>query len=170
MLRGRHWCDDFGGLRATSVEDCPASSCGRLKAGARVLFPVDGRKLLCKVLGTDSKEVRVEAPGGSIWGGSLHWAESPEWGQYCPHGVQVIEAIPAEHDCQPPKPPCPEGKDPWHECPEVPACPACYPTGRKILPWACAEEGCSEADFDRVQQEEVDDYHQSLIDECYHDR
>lgn len=89
----------------------------------------------------------------------------PDWGMYCRHGLKIIEAEPAEHTCQQPRPSCALGvDDPFHVCPEPEHCPACYPTGRKVQPWPCHEDGCTEADFDRQQELEIEEYWDAVND------
>lgn len=89
----------------------------------------------------------------------------PDWGTYCRHGLKIIEAIPAEHTLQGPPPACTlKQDDPSHECTERKYCPACHPEGRKVEPWPCTEEGCTEVDFDRAQEREIEEYWEGVSD------
>lgn len=75
-----------------------------------------------------------------------------EWGTYCPHGVKLVEAVPAAHRCGGRPGPLDDGT----------YCQACYPNGRKIQPWPCEMPGCSEKDFDRAEQEALNEHHEEL--------
>jgi hypothetical protein len=89
----------------------------------------------------------------------------PDWGTYCRHGLKIIEAEPAEHTFHGPRPLCTLGKDDWgHQCAEDKRCPACYPTGRKVQPWPCKEDGCAEADFDQAQELEIAEHWDAIND------
>lgn len=165
MIRTNHWCDGFGGLRGIAIEECTMAECGWPRKGTQVIFPVDGRKLLCKVTHRGDLTVTVEVPGGETRIGPLHWAEKAPWGTYCPHGKQVVEAVPAAHICHLPKVPCDSSGDPWHVCADhQPACAACYPTGRKVRPWACDRNECSEKAFDEAEQAAMDAYYEEQLD------
>jgi hypothetical protein len=75
----------------------------------------------------------------------------PDWGNYCPHGLKIVEAEPAEHLCEDPA------------SPRAPIdCRACYPAGRKILPWPCNESECTEEAFDRAERERIDEYYEEM--------
>ncbi|MFE0472737.1 hypothetical protein ACFW2V_14080 [Streptomyces sp. NPDC058947] len=83
----------------------------------------------------------------------------PDCGTYCRHGLKIIEAVPVEHTLQEPRPLCTLGRDdPFHVCAEPRYCLACHPATRKVQPWPCREEGCTEADFDREQQAGIEEY------------
>jgi hypothetical protein len=36
-----------------------------------------------------------------------------------------------------------------------------------VSPWPCTEEGCTEADFDREQQEQIDAYYEEMSRSYY---
>jgi hypothetical protein len=89
----------------------------------------------------------------------------PDWGMYCRHGLKIVEAEPAEHTFQDLRPLCTLGRTDWsHQCSEPRHCPACHPVGRKVQPWPCQEDGCTEEDFERGQQAEIDEYYESLAE------
>lgn len=92
-------------------------------------------------------------------------AEKTEWGTYCRHGVKVVEAVPAVHTCHLPKVYCDLRKNLWHLCIDhQSACPACYPAGRKIKPWACVETKCREETFDEAQRAAEEEYCEAQYD------
>lgn len=86
----------------------------------------------------------------------------PDWGMYCRHGLKIVEAEPAEHTCERPPSDPPGCFDPFG--PGSSTCPACYPADRKVDPWPCHEEGCTEADFDQEMQQEIDNYWDAIND------
>lgn len=105
----------------------------------------------------------VRTSSGNEYGVAVSTIREPDWGTYCRHGLKIVEAVPAEHTRQGPRPACTLGQgDPFHECTERTYCPACYPEGRKVEPWPCQEDGCTEADFDRAQEQEIEEYWESL--------
>jgi hypothetical protein len=89
-----------------------------------------------------------------------------KWGVYCPHGKKIVEAIPAEHTCGGKPQPIPR-VGPFEAEPEREYCKACYPEGRKVLPWACEKTGCDEAAYDREMQEEIDRYYEEMRQSYY---
>lgn len=147
------------------IEDCAAPECQWPQAGIHVLWPVDGRMLLCKMIERDDLIAMVELPSGEERRGPRRWARKVEWGQYCSHGIKIIEATPAEHICKEAKVPCGHADELGHLCIDHwPTCHACYPVGRKILPWACDKEECSEASFDEAEQAAEDEYYEAQHD------
>lgn len=149
-----------------SVEDCSASECQWPQAGIRVLWPVDGRMLLCEMMERDEKVAEVKLPDGGKSVGPRRWATEVEWGEYCPHGVKIIEAVPAEHICKEPKPSCDRTGELGHLCIDHwPVCLGCYPDGRKILPWACNKGECSEASYDAGQRAAEEEYYATQREE-----
>lgn len=154
-----------------SIENCSAPECQWPQEGIYVLWPVDGRRTICSIIDRDDKVARVKLADGSERIGPRDWAREIEWGSYCPHGIQVTEAVPAEHTCKDPKPPCDLTDKLGHLCIDhQPACPACYPGEQKILPWPCPVSDCTEAEFDRGQREMENEYYKSMWDEYYGNR
>lgn len=88
----------------------------------------------------------------------------PDWGMYCRHGLKVIEAVPIEHTCGRPAADRPGVFDIAAIELGSSGCPACYPEGRKVEPWPCQEDGCTEADFDRAQEQEIEEYWEGIND------
>lgn len=145
-----------------SVEACSAPECQWPQAGIRVLWPVDGRMLLCEMMERDEKIATVKLPDGGESVGPRRWAAEVEWGEYCPHGIKIVEKILAEHTCKDPVPPCDKTNELGHLCIDHrPWCKACYPDGRKTLPWAC-DKGCSESDYDYSQRQQEEEYYEEL--------
>jgi hypothetical protein len=107
----------------------------------------------------------IRTSAGNEYGILKSTIRRPDWGMYCRHGLKIVEAVPAEHTLQEPRPLCTLGQDdPFHECAEPRYCPACHPVGRKVSPWPCQEDGCTEADFDRAQEQEIEEYYESLAE------
>jgi hypothetical protein len=71
------------------------------------------------------------------------WMQPGAWGEWCPHGVQIVEADPDTTD--------PEG----------------YPVGRVVDPWPCSAYDCTRAGYERAQAEEIDAYYDDLSLEVY---
>lgn len=86
----------------------------------------------------------------------------PEWGSYCPHGAKVVEAVPAVHTCGRPADDPAGSVDLKGLCSSD--CPACYPAGRKVQPWPCTEDGCTEANFDKATEAEIEEYWEAVND------
>jgi hypothetical protein len=107
----------------------------------------------------------IQTSPGNEYAITISTIRKPDWGMYCRHGLKIVEAEPAEHTLQGPRPLCTLGIGDWsHRCAESRYCPACYPTGRKVQPWPCQEDGCTEADFEREQQVEIEEYYESLAE------
>jgi hypothetical protein len=149
-------------------EKCPAPECAWPRIGEMVTVISRGRKVTGSLAEKVGNAVVVKTADGKLHQASRVSVTRPEWGVYCAHGTKVVEAEPAEHTCHLPDPPCDLAGTLGHLCIDHKKyCPACYPSGRKILPWRCGEEGCSEADFDREQQEAEEEYWESMRREAY---
>lgn len=145
------------------IEKCPAPECQWPQIGCMLTVRSQGHLVTGTLLTKTGGHVQVRTTAGGLYTASLEDAQRPEWGVYCAHGEKIVEAVPAEHTCQTPQPDCDLSGELGHLCVDHKAwCRACYPDGRKILPWACSEEGCTEADFDREQQEEEEAYYEEM--------
>jgi hypothetical protein len=157
-------------LHAGDVEKCPERQCRWPRLREMVTVTSGGRQVtgtLAAREGSDGRGLVVHTADGMVHHAPLVTAQRPEWGVYCPHGVKLIEAEPAEHTCHLPPPPCDMPDEPGHLCADHRWCKACYPDGRKVSPWPCTEEGCTEADFDRERQEQIDAYHEEMSRSYY---
>ena len=168
-IRQFHDADENGAIvmHEGDVEKCPQPQCQWPRLRGMVTVPDGERERTGTVVHRDDETVRIETASGGVHECALSAARRPEWGVYCPHGIKLIEAEPVEHTCQLPPPPCDMPDVPGHICADHRWCKACYPDGRKILPWPCEEEGCTEADFDREQQEQIDAYHEEMNQSYY---
>lgn len=170
MIQHRHSfqkADGTHGLHKGKLEDCPAPECRWPQLGTLVTIPHLGGERTGKLVWRGTFAVKVKTYDDVVRVADIRGARKPDWGLYCRHGLKMIEAIPAEHKegCQEPRPLCTLGQDdPFHECPEPEPCPACYPTGRKVRPWPCREDGCTEADHDREEQAAMDAHYEELRD------
>lgn len=83
----------------------------------------------------------------------------PDQGAYCPHGLKVMEAVPAAHTCQPPRPPCTLGRDDlFHTCPEPEPCKGCHPETRMVESWPCDRPDCTREQLEQALDDEVEEY------------
>ncbi len=150
------------------VEKCRAPECQWPRLRGLVTVRSDGRDVTGTLNRKDGRRLEVGTQDGKVHRAFLVTARRPEWGVYCPHGTKLIEAEPAEHTCELPKPPCERSGELGHLCIDHQEwCKACYPDGRKILPWPCAEENCTEAAFDRERQEEEEAYYEEMCQSYY---
>src|SRR5690606_41858789 len=70
----------------------------------------------------------IQTPPGNEYGIAVSTIREPDWGMYCRHGLKIVEAVPAEHTRQGPRPACTRGQDdPSSEYTERKYCPACRP-------------------------------------------
>jgi len=150
------------------VEACAAPQCEWPRVGGMVTVISRGRKVTGSLVRKVGNVVAVKTADGKLHRGARVGATRPEWGVYCAHGTKIVEAVPAEHTCHLPDPPCDLAGTLGHLCIDHKKyCPVCYPDGRKVRPWPCQEEGCSEADFDREQREMEEQYYEELRREAY---
>lgn len=150
------------------VEKCRDPGCEWPRIGGMVTITSGGRQVTGSLALKEGGAVEVDTADGKKHRGPKVTARRPEWGTYCPHGTKLVEAVPAEHTCEESPPPCALARDLGHLCVDHRGwCKACYPDGRKILPWPCPEDGCTEADFDREQCEAEEAYHEEMRREAY---
>jgi hypothetical protein len=149
------------------IDQCSAPECQWPQLGVMVTA-MGATEMTGTVKERGDASVRVETASGEWYWRPLDRVRRPDWGVYCPHGTKLVEAIPAEHTCHLPKQPCEEAGSLWHLCIDHQEwCKACYPDGRKILPWPCTEEGCTEAAFDREQREMEEAYYEEMRQSYY---
>lgn len=142
---------------------CTSPGCQWPRIGGMVTVTSAGRKVTGSLVRKDEWEVQVKTADGLLHDALRTTVEKPEWGTYCPHGTKLIESEGAEHTCHLPKEPCDRKGELGHLCIDhQPWCRACYPEGRKIVPWPCLEEGCTEADFDREMQEREEVHYKEM--------
>lgn len=149
-------------------DKCPVPECAWPRVGGMVTITPGGRQVTGSLTLKRGNAVEVETPDGKKHKGPRVTARRPEWGVYCPHGTKLVEAEPAEHTCDLPRLPCELSDELGHLCVDHQEwCKACYPDGRKILPWPCLEESCTESDFDREQQEAEEAYYEEMRQSYY---
>lgn len=150
------------------VEKCGDPGCEWPRIGGMVTVTSKGRQVTGSLLTKGDDRVQVKTPDGKIHPAPMVTVRKVEWGVYCPHGTKLIESEKAEHTCHLPKESCEHSGDLGHLCIDhQPWCRGCYPDGRKIHPWPCGEEGCTEADFDREQQEAEEAHYEELRQSYY---
>lgn len=150
------------------VERCRDPRCEWPRIGGMITVTSGGRQVTGELTLKEGGSVEVKTPDGRIHPAPRVTARKVEWGVYCPHGTKLIESEGAEHICHLPKEPCDRSGELGHLCIDhQPWCRACYPHGRKIRPWPCTEEGCTEADFDREQREMEEAYHEEMRQSLY---
>lgn len=138
------------------------------QVGCMLTVRSQGRSVTGVLRARADRQLQVETWSGDLYVAPLITAQRVEWGVYCPHGTKIVEAEDAEHTCEAAGPLLTiDEDDPICIPPRRDPCLACYPTGRKILPWACEEEDCTEAGFDREQQEEEEAYYEELRHSYY---
>lgn len=151
------------------IETCGAPECAWPRLRGMVTMKSGGRWVTGSVTAKGAQSITVRTSDGKSHSGPLVTANRPEWGVYCPHGTQVVEREEAAHTCDHP---CGETAcEMYSWCPAWQAardgCRGCWPVGRKIQPWPCEEQDCSEADFDRAQQEEEEAYWEEMRQSYY---
>lgn len=135
---------------------CAASECEWPWLGAMVTtLTEEGAEVTGLVKERSDDAVRLATGVGEDYIRPVAKVWHPEWGMYCPHGTKIVEAVPAEHTCTPGPPP------------PFDFCKVCYPDGRKVQPWPCGEANCTEADFDRQGQEQIDAYYEEMHQSYY---
>lgn len=145
------------------VERCQDPGCAWPRIGSMVTVTSGGRRVTGDLTLKKGNRVEVTTGDGTVHPAPRVTVQDAEWGAYCPHGTKLIEAVPAEHTCDLPKEPCDRSGDLGHLCIDhQPWCRACHPDGRKIKPWPCDEEGCTEEDFDREQREMEEAYWEEM--------
>lgn len=165
-LTEQHGPGESGEVHEGDVEDCLALECRWPRVGGMVTVTSRGRRVTGSLVSKGKSTAVIETSDGEAHGGLLATATRPEWGTYCPHGTKIVEAVEADHTCQNPQPDCEHSGELGHLCIDHTAwCKACYPDGRKILPWPC--DRCTEATFDREQQEMEEQYWEGMRREAY---
>lgn len=149
------------------IDACVAPECQWPRLRGMVTLISGGRPVTGSLVAKNGNTAEVTTADGALHRGLLATVTRPEWGVYCPHGTKLVEREPAEHVCKDPWPPCDLRGQLGHLCGDHHWCRACYPTGRKISPWPCGEDGCTEADFDREQQEMEEAYYEEMRREAY---
>lgn len=153
MLTHKHFIrrsDDSLAEHEGDRGNCNASECEWPWIGATVTTLIEGGAEFTGMVTERSDDAvhlctRVKCyirPVAEVW--------HPEWGMYCPHGMKIVEMVPAEHTCTPGPPPL------------FDSCKVCYPDGQKVQPWPCGEADCTEADFDREIWEQEEAYHEDM--------
>lgn len=158
MIRHFHafrLADGTTGRHEGVIETCPERCCQWPQLGIMVTVRSDGRNVTGTLDRKSGQQAGVRTHDGCTHEAPLVTARRPEWGAYCPHGTKLVEAVPAEHTC--------EGRI----GPSSDGCRGCWPDGRKILPWPCGKDGCTEADFDREEQAQMDAYHEEMRQSYY---
>jgi hypothetical protein len=151
-----------------SPDRCPAPECQWPRLKEMVTIESGGRDVTGSLLSKEGSVIEVKTADGALHRGFRETVRRPEWGVYCPHGAKLVEAVPAEHTCRIPKPPCEKSGQLGHLCMDHQEwCRACYREGRKILPWPCKKDGCSEADFDREEREAEEAYYEEMRQSYY---
>lgn len=147
--------DSFGAVSHKGKrEDCSHPDCAWPREGDWVTAVSGGRERTGELIEYISWPFLLRTSSDDEFEIDPDSVRKPNWGTYCPHGVKVVEAIPAEHTC--------DGKA--GALSDGTYCKACHPDGRKVQPWPCREDGCTEDAFDRAEQEEIDEYYVSLTD------
>ena len=159
--------DGTVGQHEGPVGKCPAPECQWPRLGEMLTIPSGSTDRTGKLVRKGAYAVEIETADGKTYRNDIRSARKPEWGVYCPHGIKLVEAVPAEHTCHLPKVKCERSGEPGHLCIDHNQCSGCYPDGRKIRPWPCSEDGCTEADFDREQQEAEEAYYDELWQSYY---
>lgn len=149
------------------IDKCPAPECQWPRLRGMVTVTSGGLRITGILTAKEGNSAVVMTADDVVHRGPIVTVTRPEWGVYCPHGIKVVEAEPAEHNCEDPWPPCDKRDELGHLCGDHHWCHACYPTGRKILPWPCDRPGCTEANFDREQQEMEEQYLEEMRRDAY---
>jgi hypothetical protein len=90
----------------------------------------------------------------------------PEWGAYCPHGLKISEAVPAEHTCKSTGK-RPDGFLPGYGMLNPVSCPGCFPEMRYVEPWPCAFTVCSRASFEEEMERQEEAYYEEMRQSYY---
>lgn len=144
------------------IERCPHPECEWPQL--RTLVTCTGPGITGKLVSKDGSKAVVETPDSTQRTVPVRALRKPDWGTYCVHGWKIVEAEPAEHTCQGEPQPLPR-TGVFESAPETGYCLGCYPTGRKVSPWPCANPECAEELFDEQQRREEDAYWEELNSE-----
>lgn len=151
------------------IEKCKAEVCRWPRLAGLVTVKSGGRWITGSVTRKDGQTITVLTQDDREHTAPLVTANRPNWGVYCPHGVQIVEKEEAAHTCDHPcgDTSCEMGSwcTFWQNARDQ--CRGCWPIGQKIQPWPCEEPGCTEAAFDREQQEEEEAYYEEMRQSYY---
>lgn len=144
---------------------CAAPGCDWPWIGAMVTA-LDEVEITGEVKERTDASVRLETVAGEWYWRPLDKVRPPDRGMYCRHGLKIVETVPAEHTCGGEPKPLPR-VGPFESAPGREYCKACYPDERKVQPWPCELPGCTEADVDREEQEQIDAYYEEMRQAYY---
>lgn len=133
------------------IESMVTASIGHLERTGSLISKSDGRMVVRVSSGTEYEADAVRRP---------------DWGIYCPHGVQISEAVPAEHTCGNPDRRS-DGFLPGYGMLNPVTCSGCFPEGRYVEPWPCAFMECSRASFEKSMREEEEAYYEEMRQSYY---
>lgn len=141
------------------VDKCSDPGCEWPRIGSMVTASIGHLERTGSLISKGDGRIVIRVSSGTEY--EADSVRDPEWGAYCPHGLKISEAVPAEHTCGNLNKRS-DGFLPGYGMLSPVACSGCFPEERYVEPWPCVFTKCSRASFEESMKEEEEAYYEEM--------